>query len=176
MSADCAKRSTKAPTAHWCTRFAVSAIGWERMRRPPRHTHAPRASQRISIVRRPESVLFGGPAASVTLNSPVCGQGETKSHARVLRPILSPLRSTSVRLALGYAALFAASSLLLLGSLWWHTAGYIDRQIDGVIAADPRQIADQLHDFGFRGAVEAVNERIAEAPDGQAIYLLADPR
>jgi len=77
-------------------------------------------------------------------------------------------------LALGYAALFAASSLLLVGSLWWHTAGYIDRQIDRVIAADARQISDQLRHFGLTTAVEVVNERVAEAPDGSAIYLLAD--
>jgi signal transduction histidine kinase len=84
------------------------------------------------------------------------------------------MRSTSVRLALGYAALFAASSLLLVGSLWWHTAGYIDRQIDATTAGDARQISDQLRDFGLPGAIAAINERIAEAPDGGAIYLLTD--
>ena len=119
-------------------------------------------------------MLLGGLTASVTLNDPVRRRGETKSHGFVLRRILAPLRSTSMRLALGYAALFAASSLLLVGSLWWHTAGYLDRRIDGVIAADARQISNQLRDFGLPGAVEAINERIAEAPDGQAIYLLAD--
>jgi signal transduction histidine kinase len=77
-------------------------------------------------------------------------------------------------LATGYAALFAASSLLLVGSLWWHTAGYIDRQIDRVIAADARQISDQLRDFGLTTGVEVIHERVAEAPDDSAIYLLAD--
>jgi signal transduction histidine kinase len=119
-------------------------------------------------------MLLGRPAASATLNAPLCRRGETKDHGFVLHRLLTPLRSTSVRLGLGYAALFAASSLLLVGSLWWHTTGYLDRRIDGVIAADARQISDQLRDFGLPGAVEAINERIAEAPDGQAIYLLAD--
>ena len=102
-------------------------------------------------------MLLGGLTASVTLNDPVRRRGETKSHGFVLRRILAPLRSTSMRLALGYAALFAASSLLLVGSLSWHTAGYLDRRIDGVIAADARQISNQLRDFGLPGAVEAIN-------------------
>ena len=117
---------------------------------------------------------IGGPAASATLNVPVRDGGETKSHGLVLHRVLAPLRSTSVRLALGYAALFAASSLLLVGSLWSHTAGYLDQQIDGGIAADCRQISDQLRNFGLPGAIELINERIAEAPNGRAIYLLAD--
>ena len=117
---------------------------------------------------------IGGPAASATPNVRVRDGGETKSHGLVLHRVLAPLRSTSVRLALGYAALFAASSLLLVGSLWSHTAGYLDQQIDGEIAADCRQISDQLRNFGLPGAIESINERIAEAPNGRAIYLLAD--
>lgn len=119
------------------------------------------------------------PAAEKTrqlgnLECPVRMGSQTKNHGLLLRRILSPLRSTSVRLALGYAVLFAASSLLLVSSLWWHTAGYLDRQIDGAIAADARHISDQLRDYGLPGAIEAINERIAEAPDSGAIYLLTD--
>ena len=43
------------------------------------------------------------------------------------------LRSTSVRLALIYALLLVVSSLTLVGLLWWHTVGYLDREIDAVI-------------------------------------------
>jgi signal transduction histidine kinase len=85
-----------------------------------------------------------------------------------------PLRSTSVRLGLGYAALFVASSLLLVAFLWWRTVGYLDRQIDPEITADAQEITDQLRDYGLPSAVEAIHERIAEAPGNQAIYLLAD--
>lgn len=136
--------------------------------------NAPRASWCGSLPRRREAVRIGGPAASATPNVRVRDGGETKSHGLVLHRVLAPLRSTSVRLALGYAALFAASSLLLVGSLWSHTAGYLDQQIDGEIAADCRQISDQLRNFGLPGAIESINERIAEAPNGRAIYLLAD--
>jgi len=131
------------------------------------------ASRSGSFPDRRQPVLLAGPAASA-MTVPLRGHHQTKSHRLILRRLLTPLRSTSVRLALGYAALFAASSLLMVGSLWWHTTGYLDRRIDGIIAADARQISDQLRDLGLPGAVEAIDERVAEAPDEQAIYLLAD--
>jgi signal transduction histidine kinase len=136
---------------------------------------APRALRKSSLPLMRDSLLRR-PSRLATLNRPLRRHHEKKDHGLVLRRVLSPVRSTSVRLALGYAALFAASSLLFAGSLWWHTAGYIERQIDEVIAADARQISDQIRDFGLPGAIEAINERIAEAPDSGAIYLLANPQ
>ena len=85
------------------------------------------------------------------------------------------LRSTSLRLALGYAGLFIASSLLLVGLLWWQTTTYLDREIDAVILADTQAIADRFRDFGLEGAIETVSERAAASQDENAIYLLADP-
>ncbi len=85
------------------------------------------------------------------------------------------LRSTSLRLALGYAGLFIASSLLLVGLLWWRTASYLDREIDAVILADTRAIGDRLRSSGVPGAIEAIGERAGESGDKNAIYLLVDP-
>lgn len=85
------------------------------------------------------------------------------------------LRSTSLRLALGYAMLFIVSSMALLGLLWWNTTGYLDRETDAVIAADVRAIGDRLRDFGLVGAIQAVNERVLADTDRKAIYLLTDP-
>jgi len=85
------------------------------------------------------------------------------------------LRSTSVRLALGYAGLFIASSLLLGGLLWWLTAGYLDREIEAVILSDTRAVSDSLRDFGLAGAVDTVRERIGRYGDQNAIYLLTGP-
>src|SRR5580658_5575037 len=84
-------------------------------------------------------------------------------------------RSTAVRLAFGYAILFIISALLLTGFLWWRTALYLDREIDAVIIADARGIADRLRDFGLPGAIETINERVGHAGDEHAIYLLVDP-
>lgn len=87
----------------------------------------------------------------------------------------SLIRSTAVRLTVGYAVLFIISSLLLTGFLWWRTASYLDREIDAVIIADGQALADRLRDFGLPGAIETINERVAHAGDERAIYLLADP-
>ena len=78
-------------------------------------------------------------------------------------------------IALGYAAIFALSSLLLVGVLWWRTAAYLDQEVDAVILADVRAIGDRLRDFGLPGAIETINDRVGKAGDEHAIYLLADP-
>jgi signal transduction histidine kinase len=84
-------------------------------------------------------------------------------------------RSASVRLALGYAAIFILSSFLLVGILWWRTAAYLDREVDAVIIADTQAVGDRLHDFGLLGALETVRDRADAESDEHAIYLLADP-
>lgn len=89
--------------------------------------------------------------------------------------MLRILGSTSVRLALGYAAIFVVSSLLLTGFLWWRTASYLDGEVDAVIIADIQAIGDRLHDFGLPGAIQTVKERVSRAGDDHAIYLLTDP-
>jgi signal transduction histidine kinase len=83
-------------------------------------------------------------------------------------------RSSSVRLALGFAGLFILSSFLLVGLLWWQTAGYLDRETDAVILANTRAIGDRLRDFGLTGAMVTVRERVASG-DKEAIYLLVNP-
>src|SRR3546814_533904 len=89
--------------------------------------------------------------------------------------MLKYLRSTSLRLALGYAGLFLVSSMALIGLVWWNTTGYLDRETDAVIAADIRAIGDRLQDFGLAGAIQTVNERVLADADKKAIYLLTDP-
>lgn len=84
-------------------------------------------------------------------------------------------RSTAVRLAVGTAAVFALSSLLLVSFLWWRAAAYLDQEVDAVILADARAIGDRLRDFGLAGAITTINERVGRAGDDHAIYLLANP-
>jgi signal transduction histidine kinase len=83
-------------------------------------------------------------------------------------------RSSSVRLALGYAGLFIASSLVLVGLLWWQTASYLDRETDAVILANTRAIGDRFRDFGLAGALETIRDRVVGG-DKEAIYLLVNP-
>jgi signal transduction histidine kinase len=88
--------------------------------------------------------------------------------------MLSRLRSTSFLLALGYIGLFALSTLLLVGLLWWRTAGYLERETDAAITTDANQVSDQLQDFGLMAAEDSIRVRIAEAPHGPTLYLLTD--
>lgn len=88
--------------------------------------------------------------------------------------MLRLLRSTSARLALGYAALFALSSLLLVFFVWWRTAVLLDRRNDAEIVAATRHIAEELRGFGEVGAVAAVKDRVAAPADPRNILLLAD--
>jgi signal transduction histidine kinase len=90
--------------------------------------------------------------------------------------MLRILRSTSLRLAFGYAGLFIVSSLILVGFLWWRTAEYLDHEIEAVIVADTQAIGDRLRDFGLPGAVETIKERINQTADEHSVYLLTDPR
>jgi signal transduction histidine kinase len=83
-------------------------------------------------------------------------------------------RSTSVQLALGYAGLFVASSLLLVGLLWWGTAGYLARETAAVIRSDVEAIQDRPPHQGFAGAIDSINDRVGSVADGHATYLLAD--
>jgi signal transduction histidine kinase len=85
------------------------------------------------------------------------------------------LRSTSMRLAFGFAGLFIVASLLLVGLVWWRTAAYLDRETDAVILADTHAVADRLRDFGLLGAVAAIRDRTGASGDRNAIYLLIDP-
>jgi signal transduction histidine kinase len=85
------------------------------------------------------------------------------------------LPSTSLRLALAFAALFIVSSLVLVGFLWWETTGYLESEVDAVIVADTRAVGDRMRDFGLSGAIATINERITRAADERAIYLLTDP-
>jgi len=89
--------------------------------------------------------------------------------------MLSLWRSSSVRLALGYAGLFVISSLLLVGLLWWGTVGYLDRETDAIIQTDANSIKEDLPYRGLAGITETVTERAASVTDGHAVYLLADP-
>jgi len=86
--------------------------------------------------------------------------------------MLRLLRSTSVRLALGFAALFVASSLLLVGLLWWGTAEYLARETDAVIRADTQGIVDDVNLGGAAAATETIGIRARQSPDGRAVYLM----
>ncbi len=85
------------------------------------------------------------------------------------------LRSSSFRLAVGYMALFGSSVLILLGFLYWATAGYMARQTEATIEAEVQGLAEHYRRFGIAALSSVVSERIQRDPTGASIYLLTDP-
>ena len=83
------------------------------------------------------------------------------------------LHSATFRLALLYMALSVGSVILLLGYLYWATAGYMDRQTELTIEAEIKGLAEQYRQRGLAGLTAVVAERITRDPTGASVYLLA---
>lgn len=86
------------------------------------------------------------------------------------------MRSTSFRLVLGYMIVFGASVLLLLGFVYWSTAGYMARQVDATIQAEIELLAERYRTRELRGLTAMIEERMRKHPGRSNIYLLADSR
>lgn len=84
------------------------------------------------------------------------------------------LGSSSFRLAVLYMLLLAVSVAILLGFIYWSTAGYMDRQLDATIAAETQGLAEQYRRGGLRGLTSLIQERVARDPTGAGVYLLVD--
>lgn len=84
-------------------------------------------------------------------------------------------KSSTFRLALLYMGLFGASVLLLLGFIYWATAGYMSRQTDATIEAEITGLAEQYRQRGLTGLSNVIAQRIARNPGGASVYVLADP-
>ena len=85
------------------------------------------------------------------------------------------LRSTTARLALTYLVLFGASVMVLLGFLYWSTAGFMSRQTDATIDAEITGLAEQYGQFGTVGLVRAIKRRAADARASRGLYLVTGP-
>ncbi|WP_295384918.1 HAMP domain-containing sensor histidine kinase [uncultured Thiodictyon sp.] len=84
------------------------------------------------------------------------------------------LKSSSFRLALLYMLLLSISVGILLGFIYWSTAGFMDRQTDATIGAEIQGLAEQYRQRGLPGLSTVIQERIARDPAGAGLYLLAD--
>lgn len=88
--------------------------------------------------------------------------------------INSLYKSSTFRLALIYMAIFSLSVLLLLGFIYWSTAGYMVRQTEATIDAEIAGLAEHYDLSGFQGLSELINERLARQVDKTSLYLLTD--
>ncbi|WP_462320251.1 sensor histidine kinase [Halochromatium sp.] len=85
------------------------------------------------------------------------------------------LTSSTFRLALLYMLLVGVSVAILLGFIYWSTAGYMARQTDATIGAEIQGLAEQYRRRGLTGLSAVIAERIARDPQGASVYLLTDP-
>ena len=101
----------------------------------------------------------------------------TAALARRLRARLTRVpRGSIFRLALLYVLLLAGSVCILLGFIYWSTAGYMDRQTNETIEAEIRGLAEQYRRRGLVGLTTLIRERVARDPVGASVYLLVDER
>lgn len=68
-------------------------------------------------------------------------------------------------------ALFATSVFILLGFIYWATAGYMSDQTDETIEAEVLGLAEQYRRTGLNGLVSVIRERVNRNPTGKSIYL-----
>ncbi|MGD8345950.1 MAG: HAMP domain-containing protein, partial [Lysobacterales bacterium] len=86
------------------------------------------------------------------------------------------LSSTTFRLTLVYTALSLGSMLLLLGFIYWATAGYMNREVNATIDEEIIGLAEQYRLRGLPGLTATIEERVTRDTEGAALYLLADSR
>jgi signal transduction histidine kinase len=85
-------------------------------------------------------------------------------------------RTTTFRLALLYAVLFSASSLVLFAFIYGTTSVLIAREREESIAANMASLQDHYAATGLRGLAAAILARAQPNRVGDNIYLLTDPR
>ena len=83
------------------------------------------------------------------------------------------IASSSARLAMLYAALFALSSTLLLGTVYWASAGYLSSQTNAGIDTEIELLAERYRSSSLRDLVRLIDQRISRG--SALVYVLADP-
>jgi len=70
-------------------------------------------------------------------------------------------RSSTFRLAVIYMLLFSLSVLVLLGFIYWSTAGYMLRQTEATIEAEITGLAERYDLSGLPGLSKVISERLS---------------
>ena len=84
-------------------------------------------------------------------------------------------KSSTFRLAVGYACLFGVSATAVLSFIYWSTAGYMARQTDITIQTEVEGLAERYRGTNLNGLVELLDRRVASSRHSNALYLLMDP-
>ena len=79
-----------------------------------------------------------------------------------------------MRLIAAHLLLVAASTALVLGFLYWRVGGVIDDEQRAVVQAEIRGLADDYARGATPALAAGIQQRLANPPDRDSIYLLAD--
>ncbi len=85
--------------------------------------------------------------------------------------LLDVFRTATFRLAFAYLILFAVSVMLLLGFIYWRTAGFMASQVDETITAEVQGLGEQYKLWGILGLRRIIIER-ASKENSRTIYIL----
>ena len=86
------------------------------------------------------------------------------------------LFQTSIfRIALLYLLLLGVTLSVLLGFIYWQTAGLLERQTDETVQAEIRGLAEQYRDEGLVRLMEVIHERSGPRGVAENVYLLTGP-
>ncbi len=85
------------------------------------------------------------------------------------------IRSASLRFALLFGVVFAASALALVFFLWLSTANLLDRQVEAAINADAQGLVERWSEGGIPSLLLTIQDRLSENVDDDAIYEVSDP-
>jgi signal transduction histidine kinase len=104
--------------------------------------------------------------------APAPPQNVSREPKRRARPLI---RSAGIRLAIVYATVFGLSAFALAFSLWYSTVGLLERQVEVAVRNDSAALLDHYTIGGVPSLTDAIQSRLADNVDGDAIYLLMDP-
>ena len=102
------------------------------------------------------------------------GERQTSPEATREPGLRRLLRSTTLRVALLYMALFVVSVAALLAFVHYTTAGYLSRQTDAAIAAETAELANRFRQGGIGALAREISNKAAANIGRRSIYLLAD--
>jgi signal transduction histidine kinase len=84
------------------------------------------------------------------------------------------LRSTTLKLALIWIAIFGAAVIALFGYVAWSTASFVLSRADDAIAAERASLRKSYDTAGPDGLAAAIGRRIADPDHRGGVYLFAD--
>lgn len=85
-----------------------------------------------------------------------------------------PVRSSGGSFALAYGALFLFSASIFLSFSWWSTTNLLNRHVQKAIENDAQDLTRQWIFGGSHALSDAIEERLEQNVDDDAIYLLVD--